>query len=391
MHRAFRSEYGRTVAVLVRMLGDLSAAEDAVQEAFAAASATWRTQGVPANPQAWLVTTARHRAIDRLRREQTAHRYTPQVAVPVLVPATEPLDDDELQLVFLCCHPALSVESQVVLTLRFAAGLTTAEIARALGAPEGTVAQRLTRAKHKIRTAGIPTGMPAPQRLTERLTAVLAVIYLLYNEGYLTTSGDLLREDLCQEGVRLARELFRLLPQEPEVRGLLALLLLLDARRPARTGPHGELVTLPEQDRSLWRTELVREGHHLVRQCLALGAPGPYQLQAAIQAVHTDGPSTDWAQVLALYDQLAVHLPTTSVATNRVVAVAQVHGPARALSDLDRVCKVDHHVLAVRADLLTQLGRNTEAARLFQEAAARASNRAEREHLLRRASTADTA
>lgn len=389
VRRAFRSEYGRTVAVLVRMLGgDLAAAEDAVQEAFGAAAATWPQRGVPPNPQAWVLTVARRKAIDRLRQEDTARTAAARATTTAVTPSPEPLADDELTLLFLCCHPALSTQSQVVLTLKLVGGLTAAEIARALRTPEATIAQRLSRAKAKVRDASISMRLPEPERWTDRAAAVLAVIYLIYNEGYVTTAGDLTQPELCQEATRLAERACRLLPHEPEALGLLALLLLLEARRPARESAEGALITLPDQDRSLWRPDLIATGQRLVRQCLTINRPGPYQIQAAIQAVHADASTpahTDWQQILTLYDQLTTMLPTPAVATSRAVAVAHVHGPQQALAALDAVHETDQYTLAVRADLLTQLGRHQESRQHYRLAADHTSNRAEREHLLSRA------
>lgn len=381
--RGFRSEYGRTVAILMRMLGDLDAAEDAVQDAFTAAAQEWPRQGVPPNPQAWIVTTARNRAIDRIRRARTEERFAPQVAGPASV--DNPGDDDELRMILLCAHPSLSPETQVALTLRFVGGLTAAEIARAFGATEATVAQRLSRAKRKIGDARI--GLPEPGHLRERLDVVLAVVYAIYNEGYVTTSGPLSRFDLCQEGVRLARLVVAHTGSEPEARGLLALLLLLQARRPARISADGDLIPLPQQDRTMWDGAMIDEGHALVRACLAENRPGPYQLQAAIQAVHCDAThdrDTDWTQILALYDMLLELLPTSAVRTSRLVALSHVRGVQAALDE----CAADpddHYELAVRADLLTRAGRADEARELFLRAADRTANDAEERHLLRRA------
>ncbi|MFI6735306.1 sigma-70 family RNA polymerase sigma factor [Nonomuraea sp. NPDC050451] len=306
----YRAEYGRCVATLTRLLGDIGLAEEAVQDAFAVAVQKW--DETPPNPGAWIVTTARNRAIDRLRREATREARHAQALLlhqPDEPEEVGPVRDDQLRMIFTCCHPALSPLAQTALTLRLLGGLEVAEIARAYLVPEATVAQRIVRAKKKIRDAGIPYRVPDAAALPYRLTSVLTVLYLVFNEGYTSTSGQLLRTDLCLEAIRLARALAALIPDEPEVIGLLALLLLVEARRPARVGPSGELVVLAEQDRSLWDRELIAEGHELVRRCLRRAQPGPYQLQAAINAVHTDGPATDWAQVLALYDQ-AITLAT---------------------------------------------------------------------------------
>lgn len=383
VHRAFRSEYGRTVAVLVRMLGDLDAAEDAVQEAFTAAATSWPSQGVPPNPQAWIVTTARRRAIDRIRRSQTEQRFVRHLA-------TQPVrdigdgEDDELRMILLCCHPSLSAETQVALTLRYAGGLTAAEIARAFGATEATVAQRLSRAKAKIRDARI--GLPEAARLHDRLGVVLAVIYAIANEGYVTTAGPLSRFDLSQEAVRLARLVAAHTKGEFEAKGLLALVLFLQARRPARSDADGGLIPLPDQDRGKWDRGMIGEGHALVRECLVAGRPGPYQLQAAIQAVHCDAArdeDTDWRQVLSLYDMLLPLTPTLAVRTARLVALAHVHGAEAALEEIDTDSD-DHYVQAVHADLLARLGRTTEAKAMFQRAADATTNDAERTHLVRR-------
>ncbi len=391
VHRAFRSEYGRTVAILMRTFGDLDAAEDAVQDAFTIAADSWPTQGVPPNPQAWIVTTARNRAIDRIRRAQTEKRYAPQLvqdpsAARPGVAEADGTVDDELRMILLCAHPSLSPESQVALTLRYVGGLTAAEIARAFGSSEATTAQRLARAKRKIRDARI--GLPEPERLHDRLGVVLAVVYAIYNEGYVTTAGPLSRFDLSQEGVRLAWLVAAHGTGELEAKGLLALLLLLQARRPARIADDGALIPLPEQDRAKWDRALIAQGQALVRECLAANRPGPYQVQAAIQAVHCDtarDEDTDWRQVLALYDLLLPLLPTDAVRTARIVALAHVEGAEAALAELDPRSE-DQYVLAVRADLLAQLGRAAEARALFHRAAATAGNAAEQAHLLRRAS-----
>jgi RNA polymerase sigma-70 factor (ECF subfamily) len=388
VHRAFRSEYGRTVAILMRTLGDLEAAEDAVQDAFTAAAETWPEQGVPPNPQAWIVTTARRKAIDRVRRTRTEQRFAPQVARDPAV-GPDDGDDDELRMILMCAHPSLSPESQVALTLRYVGGLTAAEIARALGTSEATTAQRLSRAKRKIKDARI--GLPEPARVRDRLGVVLAVVYAIYNEGYVATSGPLSRFDLSQEAVRLARLVLTHTPGQLESKGLLALLLLLQARRRARVSDDGGLVPLPEQDRDLWDRDMIVEGQELVRECLAANRPGPYQVQAAIQAVHCDASSdeaTDWPQILALYDMLTPLVPTDAMRTARIVALNRVQGPEAALAEFPENGAADRYALAVRADLLEQVGDGDQARALFLAAAEEATNDAERAHLIRRAASA---
>ncbi|MGW5577554.1 RNA polymerase sigma factor [Micromonospora chokoriensis] len=389
----YRAEYGRCVATLVRVLGDIDLAEEAVQDAFAIALEKW--QITPPNPGAWIVTTARNRAIDRLRRESTRearHAQALLLSHPDEPQEVGPVKDDQLRLIFTCCHPALAPDARTALTLRLLGGLDVPEIARAYLVQETTVAQRIVRAKRKIRDAAIPYRVPAPHELPDRLPPVLTVLYLMFNEGYTSTAGPLIRTDLCAEAIRLARELAALMPDQPEVLGLLALLLLAEARRAARLGPAGDLVLLAEQDRSLWDRRLIAEGHDLVRRCLRLNRPGPYQIQAAINAVHTDGAATDWRQVLALYDQLLVLTPTAVVALNRVVAVAEVYGPAAALAALEEVRLPGYHRLpATRAELLTRLGRDAEARAAYDEALALVTNETERAHLLtRRAALAPT-
>jgi len=346
----------------------------------------WET--LPPNPGAWIVTTARNRAIDRLRRESTREaRHAQALLLHQQDQPAEvgPVKDDQLRLIFTCCHPALAPDARSALTLRLLGGLEVPEIARAYLVPEATVAQRIVRAKKKIRDTGIPYRVPAAGELPDRLPPVLTVLYLMFNEGYAATTGALIRTDLCAEAIRLARELAALLPDEPEVLGLLALLLLLEARRPARLGAAGELVLLPDQDRSLWNQPLIAEGHDLVRQCLRRARPGPYQIQAAINAVHTDGAATDWSQVLALYDQLLSLMPTPIVALNRAVAVAEVHGPAMALAALEDVQLPGYHLLpATRADLLVRLGREAEAAAAYDQAIALVGNETERAFLANR-------
>ena len=387
----YRAEYGRCVATLTRLLGDIGLAEEAVQDAFAVALEKWETP--PPNPGAWIVTTARNRAIDRLRRESTREARHAQALLlqhPDEPAEVGPVRDDQLRMIFTCCHPALSPLAQTALTLRLIGGLETPEIARAYLVPEATIAQRIVRAKKKIRDAAIPYRVPEAAELPDRLPPVLTVLYLIFNEGYAATSGPLLRTDLCREAIRLARELADLMPDEPEALGLLALLVLSEARRPARVGPRGELVTLAEQDRSLWDRQLIAEGHDLVRRCLRRNRPGPYQLQAAINAVHTDGDATDWTQVLALYDQLLAQTPTPIVALNRAVAVAEVHGPAAALAAVEGLELPGYHLLpATRADLLARLGRSTEARAAYDEAIALAGNQTERAFLEARRAALD--
>lgn len=381
----FRAEYGRAVAVLVRTLGDIDLAEEAVQDAFTTALRRWPETGLPPSPAGWIITTARNRAVDRLRREAGRGERHAQAALlhaPDAPREEGPVRDERLRLVFTCCHPALAVQARVALTLRLLGGLTTAQIARAFLVPEPTMAQRLVRAKAKIRNAGIPYRVPRDADLPDRLTGVLAVVYLIFNQGY---EGE---AALCAEAVRLGRLLAELMPDEPEVAGLLALMLLVESRRGARQDEHGELVPLPEQDRGLWDRDLIAEGQSLVRRCLRLGRPGPYQIQAAIQAVHSDAPSgrdTDWGQIRQLYDQLMAVAPSPVVALNRAVAVAETEGPARAL-DLVYALDLDgYHVLhAVRADLLRRLGRDTEAVREYERAVELSENPAERAYLERR-------
>jgi RNA polymerase sigma-70 factor (ECF subfamily) len=386
--RIFREESGRSLAALIRAFGDIDVAEDAVQEAFAVALGKWPRDGVPPNPGGWITTTARNHAIDRLRRESRGRELLSEVAV--LSPGSDdpgkpevgPVPDDRLRLIFTCCHPALSTQAQTALTLRLLGGLSTRQVASSFLVTEATMARRLVRAKHKIKAARIPYRVPETHELPDRLRPVLAVVYLIYNAG-LAGSAE---PDLCAEAIRLARILAALMPDEPEVAGLLALLLLTESRRASRTGADGSLVLLSEQDRTQWDRALIHEGQAILRHCLRRNQPGPYQLQAAINAVHADAPTveqTDWPQVVTLYDQLLGVAPTPVVALNRAIAIGEVQGPAAALALVEELEDLDNYYPfhATRADLLGRLGRHCEATAAYQRAAALAPTEAEREFL----------
>ena len=386
----FKREYGRAVAALTRFLGDIALAEEAVQDAFAIALIHWPEHGSPPSPAGWIITTARHRALDRLRREASrdARQRAAAELIDEAVPAEHHVNDDQLRLIFTCCHPALAIESRVALTLRLLGGLTTPQIARAFLVPETTLGQRLSRAKAKIRDAGIPYRVPEGPELPQRLAAVLGVVYLIFNEGYSPSDGDaLMRGDLCDEAIRLGRLLVELLPDETEARGLLALMLFIDARRDARMDSNGAPIRLAEQDRSTWNRERIDEGRMLLRECLARDEPGPYQLQAAINAVHSDAATaedTDWRQILAIYDQLMRTAPTEVVALNRAVALAEVEGANAALESVDTLA-LDRYPWfhTVRAELLRRLQRAPDAAAAYLSAIALTQNAREKAFLER--------
>ena len=400
----FRRESGRIIATLIRISGSFDHAEEAMQEAFAAALTTWPEKGLPENPGAWITAVAHRKLVDQGRRERTRREKqepllyeTPTTRAPEADAMFESdqnaYPDDRLRLIFTCCHPALNAEAQIALTLRTLGGLQTPEIARAFLVPEPTLAQRLVRAKRKIAEARIPYEVPAPEQIAERLEPVQRVIYLIFNEGYAATSGDsLLRRDLCAEAIRLSRMLCQLLPREPENLGLLALMLLHDSRRDARMDKHGRLITLEEQDRSLWHQPQIQEGRELIRRAMNMRRPGPYQLQAAIAALHSEAftpAETDWRQIAALYQELLRINPSPVVALNHAVAIAMADGPANGLRRIDELGSTgdleSYHLFhAARADLLRRLGRTLEAVEAYERALRLATNKVEQDFLSRR-------
>lgn len=394
IEHAFRKEYGRAVAVLTRVFGDIDLAEEAVQDAFVVATARWPTAGAPPSIAGWIINTAKNKAIDHLRREASrADRHAEAVAQMTNIHDESEEEgivrDDQLRMIFTCCHPSLATTAQVALTLRLVGGLTVEEIARAFLVPETTMAQRLLRAKGKIRDAKIPYRVPQEHDLEERVHAVLGVLYLIFNEGHTATSGDrLAREELSAEAIRLGRLLSDLMPTDLEVTGLLALMLLVESRRAARTDANGDLVLLNSHDRARWNRALIDEGHALVRRCLARNEPGPYQIQAAINAVHADAKTsaaTDWRQIVMLYDQLLHFLPTPIVALNRAVAVAEVEGAKAGLALVDALDIDDYYLFhAIRADFLRRLDRENDAALAYGRAIEKCENATERAFLQRR-------
>jgi len=395
-----REESGRILATLIRLLGDFDLAEEMLQEAYTVALQKWPSEGTPANPRAWLISTARHKAIDRLRRDQRFERKAEEIAktTEIVTPPEsereeEMLADDRLRLIFTCCHPSLPMEARVALTLRTVCGITTEEISRAFLVPVATMAQRLVRAKGKIREAGIPYRVPSPEELPDRLDGVLLVVYLIFNEGYLANSGDaLIRRELCAEAMRLGRVLCGLLPRPPEAQALLGLMLLQDSRRDARVSADGELVLLEEQDRSLWYPEQIREGTEIVESALRRGAAGMYAVQASIAALHANAKTakeTDWPQIASLYDVLLKNHPSPVVEVNRAAAVAMARSVEEGLALLDEIEKREelkefHLLPAARADLLRRLGRLPEGAEAYRRALTLATNDIERRFLRRR-------
>ena len=395
-----REESGRILATLIRLLGDFDLAEEMLQEAYAVALQKWPSEGTPANPRAWLISTARHKAIDRLRRDQRFERKAEEIAKTAEIAARpesdreeEMLGDDRLRLIFTCCHPSLPMEARVALTLRTVCGITTEEISRAFLVPVATMAQRLVRAKGKIRDAGIPYRVPSSEELRDRLDGVLLVVYLIFNEGYLANSGDaLIRRELCAEAMRLGRVLCGLLPRQPEAQALLGLMLLQDSRRDARVSAEGELVLLEEQDRSLWHQEQIQEGTQIVEAALRFGAVGMYAVQASIAALHANAKTakeTDWPQIASLYDVLLRNHPSPVVDVNRAAAVAMARSVGEGLALLDEIEKREelkefHLLPAAQADLLRRLGRLPEAAEAYRRSLRLATNDIERRFLRRR-------
>lgn len=396
LSRIFREESGRVVAALIRFCGDIDSAEDAMAEAFAVAADRWPADGLPANPGGWLTTTAKRKALDRVRRESSRGdreaRATREASDDEGVPTREGddsmIDDDRLRLMFTCCHPAIAPDNQVALTLQLLGGLTAAEVARAFLLPEATMNQRLVRAKRKIKANRIPYRVPTDAELPDRLRPILSTVYLIFNEGHTATVGeDLVRTDLCAEAIRLARQLAELMPDEAEVLGLLALVLLIDARRAARVDAHGDLVRLADQDRTLWNRDLMTEGQAIVRRLLVRNTPGPYQIQAAIAAVHSDADGvedTEWDQIVALYDHLLAVEPSPVVALNRAIARAELEGAAVGMADLDALGTAlgNYHLFhATRAEFLRRLGRPDDAAQADATASELTSNATERRYL----------